>query len=80
MIRTEILQKVKELVAGQVYCEDRVIEEESILKDDIGLDSLDTLELGIIFEEKFHVDISEEELAKFKIIKYIVNYIEKAGK
>jgi len=80
MTRTEILQKVKKLVAGQVCCEDRVIEEESILKDDIGLDSLDTLELGMIFEEEFHVDISEEELAKFKTIKDIVDYIEKVVK
>ena len=49
---------------------------EANLKDDLGLDSLDAVELNMALEEAFEISISDEELVKFVTVKNIVDYID----
>ena len=51
---------------------------ESKLKDDLGLDSLDAMELNMALEEKFDLTISDEELINFITVQDIVKYIDEA--
>lgn len=57
------------------------IEEEKItldakLKDDLNLDSLDSVELIMSAEEEFGIEIPDEDVMNFKTVNDIVNYIE----
>ena len=60
----EISDKVKKIVADHLGVdEDKVVEESSFI-DDLGADSLDTVELVMAFEEEFGSEISESEAEK----------------
>ncbi len=50
---------------------------DSRLMNDLGTDSLDTMELVVVLEEKFGVQISDEEAGKFKTIADMIKYIKK---
>lgn len=52
------------------------IKEDSSLVDDLGVDSLDLVELLMKFEEEFKIEISEEESQKILTVKDIVDFIE----
>jgi acyl carrier protein len=72
--------KVKEIVAQQLGVnEDQVVEDASF-KDDLGADSLDTVELVMAFEEEFNIEIPDEDAEKITTVGQAVEYISsKAG-
>jgi acyl carrier protein len=73
----EVADKVKKIVAEHLGIEKwRVIPEASFI-DDLGADSLDTVELVLAFEEAFHIDIPEAVVEKISIVKDAIDYIEK---
>ena len=76
MRREEIFEKVKEIVANQLNVDPKEVTENASLIDDLGADSLDTVELMISLEEEFEIDISDEEAEKLKTIGDVVNYIQ----
>lgn len=71
-----MLDKVREIIVEQLGVEADQVKLESNFIDDLGADSLDTVELIMAFEEEFGVDIPDTEAEKIKTVKDVVDYIE----
>ncbi len=69
-------EKVKEIIVDSLGCDEEKVTLEASLADDLEADSLDAVELNMAIEEAFEISIPDEELAKFKTVKDIVDYIE----
>ncbi len=75
MERDELLKKVKAIVADKLSIgEDQVTEEASFI-DDLGADSLDTVELVMALEDEFHLDIPDEDAEKLTTVGRAMDYI-----
>jgi acyl carrier protein len=72
----EILSKVKKIVADHLGIDEAKIEEESSFIDDLGADSLDTVELVMAFEEEFGSEISDSQAEKILTVGDVVKFIE----
>ena len=70
------IDKVKKLISAQLNVPEAKITEDSRLIEDLGADSLDTVELLMAFEEEFGISIPDEEAMNMKTIKDIVNLID----
>jgi len=75
-----IEQRVKKIVAEQLGVNEAEIKNESSFVDDLGADSLDTVELVMAFEEEFEIEIPDEDAEKITRVKDAVEYIEKNAK
>jgi acyl carrier protein len=74
-------QRVKKIVAEQLGVNEAEIKNESSFVDDLGADSLDTVELVMALEEEFETEIPDEDAEKITTVKDAVSYIEgKTGK
>lgn len=69
-------EKVKEIIAETVNCEADEIELTSSLQADLGIDSLDAMEVAMALEEAFEITIEEGAIAKFITVQNIVEYID----
>jgi len=75
MDREELLTKVKEIVSDKLsISEDQVTEEASFI-DDLGADSLDTVELIMALEDEFELDIPDEEAEKLDTVGKALDYV-----
>jgi len=75
MERDELLQKIKEIVADKLsISEDQVTEEASFI-DDLGADSLDTVELVMALEDEFDLDIPDEDAEKLTTVGKAIDYV-----
>jgi acyl carrier protein len=73
---SELETRVKKIVAEQLNVPDESdITLESSFIDDLGADSLDTVELVMAFEEEFNLEISDEDADKIKTVGDALNYI-----
>ena len=72
----DIRNKVKKIVADHLGIEEEKIKDESSFIDDLGADSLDTVELVMAFEEEFGSEISDSEAEKILTINDAVKFIE----
>ena len=72
-----IEQRVKKIIAEQLGVNEAEIKNESSFVDDLGADSLDTVELVMALEEEFETEIPDEEAEKITRVKEAVDYIEK---
>ncbi len=73
---SDIFNDVKQVVVEQLGVErDKVVLESSFIED-LGADSLDTVELVMALEEKFDIEIPDEEAEKIKTVGDAVAYIE----
>ena len=70
------IDKVKKLISNQLNVAESSITLESKLVEDLGADSLDSVELLMAFEEEFGISIPDEEAMKMKTVKDIVDIIE----
>lgn len=70
------INKVKKIISNQLNVAESKITEDSRLVEDLGADSLDTVELLMSFEEEFGISIPDEEAMKMKTIKDIVDLID----
>ena len=75
-----IEQRVKEIIVNQLNVNEEQITPQASFLDDLGADSLDTVELIMAFEEEFGVEISDDEAEKIRKVKDAVDYIEKRAK
>ena len=72
----EIAEKVKEIIVEQLSVEaDKVVSEASFIND-LGADSLDTVELVMAFEEKFGLEISDDDAEKIISVQDAFKYIK----
>jgi acyl carrier protein len=76
-MNTEIAEKVKKIVVEHLGVEEAKVTPESSFIDDLGADSLDTVELVMAFEEAFSVEIPEDAAEKISTVKDAIDYIEK---
>ena len=73
-----MFEEIKEVLLEQLGIETD-IKLESKLKEELGIDSLLAVELSILLENKYDIDIKEEELAKLVTIKDVIDLLETKG-
>ena len=71
------LEKVKEIVVDKLGIESNKVTLEAKFIDDLGADSLDTVELIMQFEEEFEIEIPDEDAEKITSVGQAVDYINK---
>ena len=77
---TDINERVKDLVVEQLgVSADQVTPQASFI-DDLGADSLDTVELVMAFEEEFGIDIPDEDAEKMVSVSDAIKYLEENSK
>ncbi|MFH7025228.1 MAG: acyl carrier protein [Heteroscytonema crispum UTEX LB 1556] len=75
MSQAEIFEKVKKIVADQLSVEADTITPQSNFANDLGADSLDTVELVMALEEEFDIEIPDEAAEKITTVQEAVDYI-----
>jgi len=70
-----IEQRVKKIVAEQLGVNEAEVKIESSFVDDLGADSLDTVELVMALEEEFECEIPDEEAEKITTVQQAVDYV-----
>ena len=72
----DISSKVKKMVADHLGIDEVKVVEEANFIDDLGADSLDTVELVMAFEEEFNIEIPDDVAEKITTIKEAIEHIE----
>jgi acyl carrier protein len=72
-----VADRVKKIIVDQLGVEEDLVTAEASFVDDLGADSLDTVELVMALEEEFGLEIPDEEAEKITRVKEAVAYIEK---
>jgi acyl carrier protein len=76
----EITEKVKQIIAEQLGVEEAEVTPSASFIDDLGADSLDTVELVMALEENFDIEIPDEDAEKIRTVQDAIDYIEKHSK
>jgi acyl carrier protein len=69
-------QRVKDLVISQLGVDAGKVSNDSSFIDDLGADSLDTVELVMAFEEEFDIEIPDEDAQKMKSVQNVIDYLK----
>ena len=69
-------EKVKKIIAEQLSVAEDQITPEASFVEDLGADSLDTVELVMALEEEFEIDIPDEEAEKINTVQAAIDYIK----
>lgn len=69
-------ERVKKIIVDQLGVKEEEVSPESAFVDDLGADSLDTVELVMAFEEEFDLEIPDEEAEKIANVGDAIKYIE----
>ena len=72
---SDIEQRVKKIVAEQLGVNEADIKNESSFVDDLGADSLDTVELVMALEEEFECEIPDEDAEKITTVQQAMDYV-----
>ena len=70
-----IEERVKQIVAEQLGVDEDQVTNDASFMDDLGADSLDTVELVMALEEEFDVEISDEDAEKIQTVQDAITYI-----
>jgi acyl carrier protein len=76
----EFFLKVREIIVHQLGVDDDDVTPAASFVDDLGADSLDTVELVMDFEEKFDIRINDEDAEKIRTVQDAVDYLRKKAK
>jgi acyl carrier protein len=71
-----LLDEVKEVFIEQLDCDPAEVKEDSKFIEDLGADSLDVVELVMALEEKFDIEIPDEDAEKILTVADAIKYIE----
>ena len=77
MSENDIARKITDALAGYIKNKSMKVEGSSQLREELGLDSMDTIELVFQLEESFNIQISDDDIMEFKTVDHVVQYIEK---
>jgi acyl carrier protein len=69
-------EKVREIIVDQLGVDAKQVTDEAAFIDDLGADSLDTVELVMALEEEFDVEIPDEEAEKISKVQDAIDYIK----
>jgi len=72
---SDIEQRVKKIVSEQLGTDEVSLKNESSFINDLGADSLDTVELVMALEEEFNTEIPDEEAEKITTVQQAIDYI-----
>jgi len=75
MEENQVFEQVKKVVVEQLGVSEAEVKKESSYVDDLGADSLDTVELVMALEEAFGTEIPDEDAEKIKTVGDTINYI-----
>src|ERR1700738_2291316 len=75
-----VADKVKSIIVEQLGVDEEEVTPDASFVDDLGADSLDTVELVMAFEEEFGIEIPDEDAEKITRVKEAVEYIESHAK
>ena len=73
-------QRVRKIIAEQLGVNETEVKTESSFVDDLGADSLDTVELVMALEEEFETEIPDEEAEKIDTVQKAIDYINSHAK
>jgi acyl carrier protein len=76
----EITEKVKQIIAEQLGVEEAEVTPSASFVDDLGADSLDTVELVMALEEQFDIEIPDDAAEKIRTVQDAIDYIDKHSK
>jgi len=79
-VMDNIEQRVKKIVAEQLGVKEEEIKNESSFVDDLGADSLDTVELVMALEEEFETEIPDEDAEKITTVQQAIDYVKTNSK
>ena len=71
-----VADKVKSIIVEQLGVDEEEVTPDASFVDDLGADSLDTVELVMAFEEEFGIEIPDEEAEKISNVREAVDYIQ----
>lgn len=74
---SSVAERVKKIIVDQLGVNAEQVTDEASFIDDLGADSLDTVELVMALEEEFGMEIPDEEAEKISTVKAAIEYIEK---
>lgn len=77
---SEVSEKVKGIIVEQLGVNPEEVTEEASFIDDLGADSLDTVELVMALEEAFDLEVPDEEAEKLTTVGAAIKYIEENAK
>jgi acyl carrier protein len=69
-------EKVKSIIVEQLGVSEGEVTDAASFVDDLGADSLDTIELVMAFEEAFSIEIPDEDAEKIRTVRNAIDYIE----
>jgi acyl carrier protein len=69
-------EKVKEIIVDQLGVDEKQVSPEASFIDDLGADSLDTVELVMALEEEFDIEIPDDEAEKIAKVQNAIDYIK----
>jgi len=72
---SSVEERVKKLICEQLGVKEEEVQEEASFVDDLGADSLDTVELVMALEEEFETEIPDEEAESITTVKEAIDYI-----
>ena len=72
----DIIAKVKEIIVEELGVEENEVTMEASIIEDLGADSLDTVELIMKFEEEFEIDIADDEAEKLTTVGKAIDYLK----
>jgi acyl carrier protein len=71
-----IFEKVKEIIVKELNVDESKVTPEANLKDDLGADSIDAVEVIMSLEDEFNISISDDAAQSIKTVQDLVSYIE----
>ncbi len=77
---SNIEERVKKIIVEQLGVDESEVKNESSFVDDLGADSLDTVELVMALEEEFDTEIPDEEAEKITTVQSAIDYVVGASK
>lgn len=74
---SDIAAKVKEIISNELGVEIEKVTDQASFVDDLGADSLDTVELVMAFEEEFEIEIPDEDAERMQTVGDAIKYLRK---